>query len=137
MTHPERWLSVIAAITPQTPEDLDPLLEGLAGEAPQMGKLLFPQAAAEAAPVFAFDREETVTFAARITADTPNRLELAMNLAQMALEKGAEAIILSHVDDPGLDRFGFRVERVGGQTAEERTAAEAQLIRFWNIVFVI
>ena len=137
MTHSDRWLAVIAAITPQAPEDLDPLIGGHIAGAPEAGHLLFPAEAADTAPPFSFEAESTVTFAARITEATPNRLELAMNLAQMALEKGAEAIILSHVDDPMLDRFGFRVERIAGETEEERAACEAQVIHFWNIVFVI
>ena len=135
MSNRDRWLNIIDAISPQMPEALDSVVED--GPLPPKGRLLFPTASAEPAPAYEFDDEETITFGARITKDTPDRLALAMTLAQMALEKGAEAIILSHVDDPLLDRFGFRVERVSGETDEERAASEAQLVRFWNIVFVI
>ena len=135
MSTRERWLTIIDAISPQMPENVDDITE--TGSKPPRGRLLFPLSAAAASPQYEIKDEETITFGARITEDTPDRLKLAMTLAQMALEKGAEAIILSHVDEPLLDRFGFRVERVAGQTEEERAAAEAQLIRFWNIVFVI
>ena len=137
MTHQDRWLSVIDAISPKSPEDIDDLVSPFEPKAPKRGRMLFPPSASVPAPPYAMDDEETVAFGARITKDTPNRLSLAMTLAQMALEKGAEAIILSHVDDPELDRFGFRVERIGGEIEEDRAAAEAQVIRFWNIVFVI
>ena len=60
-----------------------------------------------------------------------------MVLAQMAAEKAAHPVILSHVDVTGLEKFGFRVERVAGNTEAERHAAEEQLKRFWNIVLVI
>ena len=137
MTHRDRWLGVVDAISPQVPDPLDDLIAPFDSTVPAPGRLLFPAAAAEPEAPYEIKDEETVTFGARITAETPNRLNLAMTLAQMALEKGAEAIILSHVDDPLLDRFGFRVERVAGETEEARAAAEAQLIRFWNVVFVI
>ena len=137
MTHRERWTTIIAGITPQEPEALDTVMAPFDTVPARAGRLLFPAAAADAAPPTDFEAAETVTFAARITEGTTDRLTLAMTLAQMAMEKGAEAIILSHVDDPGFDRFGFRVERVSGETEEERAASEAQLVRFWNIVFVI
>lgn len=137
MTHRDRWLDVVDAISPQSPEPLDDLIAPFEGTAPKPGRLLFPPEAIASAPPHEMTDEETVTFGARITDETQNRLGLAMTLAQMALEKGAEAIILSHVDDPLLDRFGFRVERIAGETEEARAAAEAQLVRFWNIVFVI
>ena len=137
MTHRDRWLEVVDAISPQSPDPLDDLIARFEPCAPREGRLLFPLAAAVPVPPYEIKDEETVAFGARITEDTPDHINLAMTLAQMALEKGAEAIILSHVDDPVLDRFGFRVERVAGETEEARAAAEAQLIRFWNIVFVI
>ena len=118
MTHLDRWLGIIDAISPQSPDVLDDLIAPFETKAPNRGRLLFPPEAAALAPPYLMNEEDTVAFGARITSDTPNRLTLAMTLAQMALEKGAEAIILSHVDDPELDRFGFRIERVCVDTAK-------------------
>ena len=133
-----RWPGVLSRMTAAMPTNLDPLIEDIdprfGGE---IGALGFPLAAAEAEMPTPFAAETTVAFAARITEETENRVQLAASLAHMAYEKDAEVIILSHVDVSGLERFGFRVERVTGSTPEERDACEAQLIRFWNIVFVI
>lgn len=137
MSHTDRWLGIIDAISPRAPESLDSLVAPFDAQAPRKGRLLFPSAAAGPCPPYEIKDEETVTFGARITDQTKDPIALAVSLAQMSLEKGAEAIILSHVDTPVLDRFGIRVERVGGETEAERAACEAQLIRFWNIVFVI
>lgn len=132
------WLAVLGRITSQSPLNLDADLADLdPRHASKPGILSFPEAAAKSALPTSFSDEETVAFAARVTEETKDPIGLAVTLAQMAFEKGAEVVILSHLDYSGLERFGFRVERVAGETEAERAASEAQLIRFWNIVFVI
>ncbi len=131
------WSDLVASITPNAAFDLDAALGDLTANPPSKGQLTFPADAAKAPLPLRFAEPTTVCFGARITEDTPNRLALATTLAQMAAEKGATPIILSHVDHAGLEQFGFRVERVGGQTYDERAACEAQLCSFWNIVMVI
>ena len=132
------WPTVLSRMTAREPVHLDDELEGHDPRfAKTAGTLSFPEDAAASDIPTPFDSAETVAFAARITEKTKNRVQLAATLAQMAYEKGAEVIILSHVDVSGLERFGFRVERVAGETEADRAACEAQLIRFWNIVFVI
>ena len=37
----------------------------------------------------------------------------------------------------GFERFGFRVERIGGDTPEEIERTEQQLARFWNLAIII
>lgn len=131
------WAAVIARITPSGPTDLDAALDTVGAQKPKAGKTSFPPEAANSPLIVEFEEEETVCFGARITKDTPNKTALAMTLAQMADEKAATPIILSHVDICGLERFGFRVERITGETAEEIEACEAQVRDFWNIVLVI
>jgi len=133
----EHWTQVMALITPATPVDLDEDIADLDPRARSMGKTLFPDTIPDVALPVPLSGDDTVCFGARITEDTPDRIRLAMNLAQMAAEKGAEPIILSHVDLCGLERFGFRVERIAGDTEDARAVAEAQAVRFWNIVLVI
>ncbi len=132
-----RWTQVMGLITPAKPEDLDAVLSPFDPRADKAGKTGFPEDLGDIALHVPFKDEDTVCFGARITEDTQNRVQLAMNLAQMAAEKGAEPIILSHVDYCGLERFGFRVERISGDTEDARAASEAQAVRFWNIVLVI
>ncbi len=131
------WTNIINRISPQAPQDLDPLLGALDPRRTKDGAYLVP------APEDTFDGltplkgEETICFGARITKDTADPVALAMRVAQLAAEKGAEAIVLSHVEKSGLERFGFRVETVGGETEQARLALEEELRQFWNIVVVI
>lgn len=131
------WTKRISQITPQTPIRLDDSLEGLDPRTTKPGTVHFPSAAANWAIATPFRDPEMVAIGVRVTDDTQDKVQLAMKLAQMAAEKDAEPIVLSHIDHSGLARFGFRVERIAGATQAERDTAEAQVIRFWNIVLVI
>ena len=131
------WASVVASITPLEPTDLDGMIDAIAPKDVTPKGARFPlDAAINAVPVV-FQDDTTVCFGARITKETSDRVGLAMTLAQMAAEKGAFPVILSHLDYCGLEQFGFRVERVAGQTPEEIAACEAQICAFWKIVMVI
>lgn len=131
------WAKVVATITPLEPIDLDGLIDEITPDKPARKGLPFPQSAAVPPLPVEFHEETTVCFGARVTKDTPNRMALGMMLAQMAAEKGAFPVILSHVDYCGLEQFGFRVERIAGETDAEIAACEAQVCSFWNIVMVI
>jgi len=131
------WLKRIGQITPLTPVSLDAALENLDPRLGKPGSFEFPTGAGEPEIVTPFADPERVAIGVRITEATKDRVQLAMKLAQMAAEKDADPIVLSYVDMTGLERFGFRVERIAGATDEERAVAEAQIIKFWNIVLVI
>lgn len=131
------WTRRISQITPLTPVPLDDELEKLDPRFTGKGTHSFPPAANAPEILTPFADPEHVAIGVRITDDTTNRASLAMRLAQMAAEKEAEPVILSYVETTGLERFGFRVERIAGSTDAERQAAEAQVIKFWNIVVVI
>ena len=131
------WTKVVAEITPLEPTDLDAVIDAIKPTEGAPSGLRFPREAADYAIASVFNEETTVCFGARITKDTPNKMALAMTLAQMAAEKGAFPVILSHMDYCGLEQFGFRVERVAGKDAAEIAACEAQICAFWNIVMVI
>lgn len=133
----DRWTRVMGMISPAEPDNLDDLLGPFDPRRGDQGAAIFPETIEDVALPVPLASEETVCFGARVTAETPDPVRLAMTLAQMAAEKGAEPIILSHVDVCGLERFGFRVERIAGATPEARDVAEAQAVRFWNIVLVI
>ena len=53
-----------------------------------------------------------------------------MRLAAFAIERDVEIVVLSEADCSGFERFGFRVERIAGDTPEERAACEDQIRRF-------
>ena len=136
MSHVD-WADVVAAITPLEPTDLDGLIEAIAPKAPALKGTRFPQEEVTNLIPVDFQDDKTVCFGARITKDTPDKVALAMTLAQMAAEKGAFPVILSHLDTCGLEQFGFRVERVAGANPQEIAACEAQICAFWKIVMVI
>lgn len=132
------WTNIINRISPKAPQDLDPLVGVLdPRRAKNDGAYLVPASDDTFDGLTPLKGEETICFGARITKDTPDPVALAMRVAQLAAEKGAEAIVLSHVEKSGLERFGFRVETVGGETKQARLALEDELRRFWNIVVVI
>jgi len=133
----KRWSEVISRISPQTPTNLDHLLAPHDPRARPPAAYRFPTNSRASLFDTPFAKESTIAFGARVTHETSDRVALAMTLAEMAAEKMAEPIILSHLEYSGLERFGFRVERVCGATEEEIMAAEAELIAFWNIVLVI
>ncbi len=131
------YTQVLASITPMAPEDIDATIDQIAPLGVETGEMSFPKEAERGTLPLEFADATTVCFGARITKDVDNPLQLAVKLAQIAVEKEAHPVILSHVDYCGLERFGFRVERIVGKTQAERDACEAQIRAFWNIVMVI
>lgn len=79
----------------------------------------------------------TAVIGYHIRAHRPDLPMIAMQLASFAAERGAEVVILSDLPYAGLERFGFRVERVCGTTEEEREACAEQLREFWGMEIVL
>lgn len=74
----------------------------------------------------------------RIWQEKPGDLVIrAAMLTSMAIEHGVEIVVLSYVPYCGLERFGFRVERIVGNTPEAREACEGQVMAFWGIEVVV
>ncbi|MCB2135849.1 MAG: hypothetical protein KDE08_07875 [Rhodobacteraceae bacterium] len=136
----DRWLAVLSRITPFVPDDLDAVImpDSPTAAAPD-GVFLASIAPAPTPSSRLWDRVENEQsyLGIRLTAPHPNAAEAAIRLASAALERGIVPIILSRIDTSGFERFGFRVERVTGLDAAECSAAEAELMRFWNMAIVI
>ena len=62
---------------------------------------------------------------------------MATRYASLAIEKECEVIILSHQSNAGFERFGFRVERIAGETAAQRDGCVAQIRQFWGLEIMI
>jgi hypothetical protein len=62
---------------------------------------------------------------------------LAARLAALAIERDCEIVVMTTNDYSGLERFGFRTERISGNSEAERDACREQIRRFWNIEIVI
>ncbi len=131
----DRWSAIIGRIIAAEPEPLDLLVRG--GQEASRGRDLFPPVDAVLMPEAPMKRSDTVAVGVRITEPLPDLADRALRLAAFALEKDVEIVVLSHIDESGFERFGFRVERVAGDTTEARAICEDQIRRFWNIDLVL
>lgn len=133
----QRWTALLSRIVPHDADDLDELtaVHDPQGAAP--GREVFPEVAARLLPQTALKRADAVCVGLRVKAPLPDAADRAMRLAALAAERDVEIIVLAEVDATGLERFGFRIERVAGDTPETRAACEDQIRRFWNIDLVL
>lgn len=73
----------------------------------------------------------------RVNEALPDCSQAASRMAAAALERGVTPIVLTTLADSGFERFGFRVERLAGETDTERAQCEDELKVFWNMAIVI
>lgn len=84
-----------------------------------------------------FKEEGGVAVGVRLREPPEDPAGLAGQLAAFGLERGVEIVVLSYPDYSGLERFGFRTERVVGATEVECAACERHLAAFWNLEVII
>jgi len=132
------WSNVLIRSATACPTNIDALL---AGKPRKPGKVVF---AAPPAPPRARELAEADRPAIGVLLDDAaermpdaDAASLAARYAALAIEKECDIIILSHQANAGFERFGFRVERVAGQTATAREACIDGLRRFWGIEVMI
>ena len=131
---PTQWTSILPRIGPHDADDLDPLLSPHDPRRGTPGRDLFPLPEAVLMPEAALRRTDAVCVGLRAgTADPSEVVDRAMRLAAFAAERDVQVVVLSETDRSGFERFGFRVERIAGETPEQRAACEAQVRRFWNL----
>lgn len=134
---PTLWNAILSRIGRHDAEDIDDLLAPHDAALPASGRDLFPLPEAVLMPATAFRREDGVAVGLRAGAAGPDVVDRATRLAAFAAERDVEIVVLASADRSGFERFGFRVERVAGDTAAERDACEGQLRRFWNLDLVL
>lgn len=136
----ERWQLVLSRITSQQPIDLETVITGAEKPAPKpAGDFLAAIAPARAPSSRLWNRNENdfSYLGVRLTAPLADSTQAAIRLASAALERGITPIILTTLDNCGFERFGFRVERIIGNTDAERASYEEELKRFWNMAIVV
>ncbi len=126
----------MSRIVPQDADDLDELAGPFDSRRRAPGRDLFP-AFDGAGRTTNLKRENAVCVGVRIAAPLSDAAERAVRLAAFALERDVEIVLLSTLDATGLERFGFRVERVAGEAEAARERYELQVRRFWNIDLVL
>ena len=62
---------------------------------------------------------------------------LAGHLAALAIERECEVIILTEDPLSGFERFGFRTERIAGESDAEKAACLEQIRSFWGLEIVL
>lgn len=80
---------------------------------------------------------EFAAIGVRVEGEIVDETGLAARLAALAIERNCEIVALTTKDYSGLERFGFRTERIVGETEGERALCLEQIKRFWNIEIVI
>lgn len=131
------WQRILGRVTRQVAEDIDDLLRPYDHRARKVGRDLFPADVDRNPFTPDFHHEDTVVIGVRITEPRDDLADLAVQLGTFALEKQADIVVLNHLDYCGLERFGFRCERITGDTVEARAACERQVAAFWNLEAVI
>ena len=102
------------------------------------GRDVFPLPEGVLMPQAAMRRSDTVCIGLRAAAEaTGDAADRAMRLAAFAIERDVEIVVLNESDRSGLERFGFRIEQISGDTPEARAACEDQIRRFWNLDLVL
>jgi hypothetical protein len=128
----EHWSGIMGRIVASGPEAVDDLVEGN-----PLGRDLFPEIATVPLPSVPMKRADAVAVGFRVTEPLPDLVDRAARLAAFALERDVDVVILSHIDESGFERFGFRVERIAGDDPDARAVCEEQIRRFWSIDLVL
>lgn len=132
-----RWSAILSRIDPRDTADIDDIVRDFDPRAATPGRDLFPDVEACLMPRAAFQREDAVAIGLRVATEPTDAADRAMRVAAFALEREVEVVVLSESDRSGFERFGFRVERVSGDTEARRAACEEQIRRFWSIDLVL
>ena len=134
----QRWSALLSRIVPRDACNLDDLTAALdPRRAATPGQDVFPDLPTTSHPQGAFKRADTVCVGVRVVEALDDAPDRAIRLASLAEEQDLEVVVLAHVDVTGLERFGFRIERIAGATPEARAQCERQVVEFWSIDLVL
>ena len=132
-----RWTEQASRIVPRDTDDLDPVIAPTDPRHAPGGRDLFPAIDSVLRPTTAMKRGDAVCIGLRVSAALPDAADRAMRLVAFAAERDVEVVVLAETPYTGLERFGFRIEQIVGDTPEARATCEAQIRRFWNIDLVL
>lgn len=136
MTETARYDRIVR-LSRSEPVNLDGLLAPFELQQPQAGQDIPPCREPCQLPRTRLDRPDAVAVGVVIDRPLADPADAALRLGALALEQDVEVIALSSLDYSGLERFGFRTERLAGTTDEERSACLDQVMRFWGIEVLI
>lgn len=132
----QQWATVMTRIASAEPENIDDFLAPANGLAVhERGKSIFAHADGCLIPVRHDGRRPVIAVVLpdQEAALAPDETQLlAMRYAALAIEKECDIVVITHRDRSGFERFGFRVERIAGETEEMRSACLDSLRQFWG-----
>lgn len=136
--HDEKWLGIISRITPNEPVDLDrTVFDRLEALVTNLSEVPDDLLTIHSSKLWERGDAEITFIGVRVNTRLSNCSQPAFRLAAASLERGVTPIILTTLPDSGFDRFGFRVERIVGETPEEIAIQERELSHFWNLAITI
>jgi hypothetical protein len=125
--------ATVNRLTRAQPEDLDRLLCGFDPRARPPGQDIAPCPGPVLLPPLKLARDDAIAVGVALSAPVGDPADVAFRLGALAIEQDVEVIVLSMPDYSGIERFGFRTEKVAGETEAERDACRDQLRQFWGI----
>ncbi len=136
----DRWLQVAARLGARDPVDLDAVLFDAGSEAPSSGWLTrqgIGRRVVPSARLWPLNEDDGAFVGVRVSSPIGDVIATATRLVAIACERAITPIILSQLPVCGLERFGFRVERLPDGDPAQLRAFEEELMRFWRIAVVI
>jgi len=136
------WNSVITLVTADKPADLDRDIMDFSTDPASKtagAKTLTCEENREirSGVLWPLKNPNSAFLGVRVTRPLDDRHLKAILLASLAIEKEVTPIILTTLGESGFEKFGFRVERLAGETRAEVLASEQNLKVFWDLVTVI
>jgi hypothetical protein len=125
--------ATVNRLTRAQPENLDRLLCGFDPRARPPGQDIAPCPGPVLLPPLKLARDDAIAVGVALSAPVGDPADVAFRLSALAIEQDVEVIVLSMPDYSGIERFGFRTEKVAGETEAERDACRDQLRQFWGI----
>ncbi len=135
----EHWVSIINRVTAFQPLDLDDDIRKFAplSNSAASSHMLCGENGKQSAYLWQHDNPNGAFLGVRIKQFPDDIAQLAISLASLAIEKQLYPIILTTLDDTGLQQYGFRVERIAGETPLEITQCEREFTAFWGLVVIV
>lgn len=136
MSISSKYAALLGNLTQDAPLHLDPIL--FDKDPSQGDDIPFTETGAMVSSDLWSRNDDNVSFIGiRVTDPIEDRHAIAADLAATAVEREIVPIFLSWIGQCGMQRFGFRVELVGGTNKDEMRVCEEQLKRLWNLAIIV
>lgn len=117
--------------------DIDLLLQKHDKRHRKKADVIFPTGQGTILPVLETDLPALPVVGVIIQSQAQDLNVLALKLSSLALEKECEIVVISTHDYSGLERFGFRCERLPPAPKSAKQECLEQLKLFWGIEILI